>query len=85
MSVSRYMWTKECDGGPCPGDCDRCGLHDQKIYDMCSVCVNATWDYCEYYGGYKQWHFAGCKKDLEVEWNEEEECLECEGYKEVTE
>ena len=24
MSCSKYRWTKDCDTGPCPGDCDRC-------------------------------------------------------------
>lgn len=24
MSCSKYRWTKDCDTGPCPGDCDLC-------------------------------------------------------------
>ena len=24
MSCSKYRWTKDCDTGPCHGDCDRC-------------------------------------------------------------
>lgn len=26
MSCSLYRWTEECEGKPCPGDCDIC--HD---------------------------------------------------------
>ena len=46
--------------------------------DYCAGCRNAKADYCEYYGGYKQWFFDHCEKDLEPVWNEEEECFECE-------
>lgn len=53
--------------------------------DGCAVCVHADWDYIEGYGGHKQWFVDGCKKGLSVEWNDEEECYECEGYKEVME
>lgn len=83
MSVSRYMWTKACDGWPCPADCDHCSLHERQMYEMCDSCINADRDYSEYYGGHRQWQVVGCKKDLEVEWNMEQECYECEGYKEV--
>ena len=83
MSVSRYMWTKNCEGRYCPGDCDGCNRPDEAIDEMCGSCVNAEYDYEEYFGGYKRGFVVGCKKDLEVEWNMEQECYECEGYKEV--
>ena len=28
MSCSKWRWTKECDGQPCPGDCDFCSLEE---------------------------------------------------------
>lgn len=31
MSCSKWRWTKECDGQPCPGDCDFCSL--ETAYD----------------------------------------------------
>lgn len=27
MSVSKWRWTEECDGRPCPGDCDVCSFY----------------------------------------------------------
>lgn len=49
--------------------------------DMCANCRHATWDYAEYFGGYKCWLVDGCKLDKEPEYNEEEEAWECEEYK----
>lgn len=28
MSVSLWAWTEQCEGRPCPGDCDNCPLVD---------------------------------------------------------
>lgn len=43
----------------------------------CSNCVNAVWDYFEYYGTTKKnWFVEGCKLDLE-------ESEDCDGYKEA--
>ena len=30
MSVSLYRWTEECDGVPCPGDCDNCSRNMEE-------------------------------------------------------
>jgi len=51
--------------------------------EMCETCEFAEMDYCEYYGGHKQWFMDGCRKGLYPVYNEEEECKECEGYKEI--
>ena len=29
MSCSLWRWTKDCDGQPCPGDCDVCGKEEE--------------------------------------------------------
>jgi hypothetical protein len=28
MSVSKWAWTEDCEGQPCPGDCDLCERRD---------------------------------------------------------
>lgn len=33
MSCSLYMWTSECEGQPCPGDCDLCDKHEYEDDD----------------------------------------------------
>lgn len=29
VSVSKWRWQEDCDGYPCPGDCDHCGKEDE--------------------------------------------------------
>lgn len=29
MSCSLWRWTEECEGKPCPGDCDLCEENDE--------------------------------------------------------
>ena len=43
----------------------------------CQNCEHATLDYCEYYGGSRQWYVEDCKKGHDV--GEE---VECEDYEE---
>ena len=33
MSCSLWRWTKDCDGKPCPGDCDVCGKEEEDEVD----------------------------------------------------
>lgn len=33
MSVSKYRYSKSCDGQPCPGDCDLCGKEETQSND----------------------------------------------------
>ena len=33
--------------------------------NLCDYCKNATYDCCEYYGGYKQWFVDGCRKEAD--------------------
>ena len=30
MSVSKWRYSEECEGKPCPGDCDECEEDDGK-------------------------------------------------------
>ena len=53
-------------------------------YKMCETCKRAEWD-CIKDHGYFQNNLCGCKVDAEPEWNEEEEAMECNGYREVDE
>lgn len=55
------------------------------LIDYCTDCKNAKIDYCEYVGRYKQFFIDGCKKDLEPYFNDEEECIECEGKEYIDE
>lgn len=32
MSVSKWKWTEQCEGRPCPGDCDRCNYEPAICY-----------------------------------------------------
>ena len=33
MSCSLWRWTKDCEGQPCPGDCDVCGKEEEDEVD----------------------------------------------------
>ncbi len=36
MSVSKWAYDdRKCDGFPCPGSCDICGIKDEKRCDEC--------------------------------------------------
>ena len=44
MSANLYRYTEECEGVPCPGDCDMCNRNIQsnlfdieEIYENCTV------------------------------------------------
>lgn len=34
MSCSLYRWTEECNGQPCPGDCDVCDRNKIDLFDF---------------------------------------------------
>lgn len=55
------------------------------VFQMCIECRNATYDCHEYYGGLKHYFMDGCRKNLEPYYDEEEECITCEGFKRVEE
>jgi hypothetical protein len=61
MSVSKWRYTENCDGAPCPGDCDECGNEEVKTMD-CFVCGGK--DTVEYitsnYNGHKRGHCTKC-------------------------
>ena len=43
MSVSKWAWTKECEGKPCPGDCDLCSFpHTRGLKPLVYNPVKAT-------------------------------------------
>lgn len=47
MSVALYRYTDQCEGIPCPMDCDRCGREDEMdysktIFDQGVVCLNTN-------------------------------------------
>ena len=33
MSVSKWLYTEECDGEPCVGDCEFCGILGDEDYE----------------------------------------------------
>ena len=33
MSVSLWRWTENCEGQPCPGDCDLCSYEEDEDED----------------------------------------------------
>ena len=35
MSVSKWRYTEACDGAPCPGDCDECGVETDRDCSNC--------------------------------------------------
>lgn len=50
MSCDKWRWTEECEGRPCPGDCDLCNYdprrphpwlykHDHNVRLICDNCV----------------------------------------------
>lgn len=49
MSCSLYRWTEECEGQPCPGDCDLCNKNSDEgnefgnNIDEISKTDNRTW------------------------------------------
>ena len=47
--------------------------HIQGEFMRCEDCEYAEWDYCEYYGGHRQYFVSGCKKSLSPE---DDECEE---------
>ena len=35
MSIPKYAYTPEfCNGVPCPGNCDHCGMRDMQAYTL---------------------------------------------------
>lgn len=34
MSVALYRYTDQCEGIPCPMDCDKCGREDDFYWDL---------------------------------------------------
>lgn len=53
--------------------------------NLCDYCEYATYDCCEYYGGYKQWFVDGCKKDADYEATKDEynRVIECDEFESI--
>ena len=47
----------------------------KTVYMKCDDCIYKKWEHP--YGGGGEWY---CDKDEEPYYNEDEECLECDGY-----
>lgn len=43
MSVSLWRWSEECEGKPCPGDCDECGERDDEMGETTRTVERHEW------------------------------------------
>ena len=55
--------------------------------NLCYYCKYATYDYCEYYGGSREWFVDGCEKDADDKATRDEykRVIECEAFEEPEE
>lgn len=58
------------------------GVGVMKECELCEQCKRAIWDGIRDHGYSLSW-IEGCKDDDSPRYNEEEECWECDSYKEV--
>lgn len=67
MSVSLWRYTEDCNGNPCPGDCDLCNKEPEWIKDPDRP--RAMRFKCPYCGGYCYDNFYADRKTIECSYN----------------
>lgn len=48
MSVSKWRYTEECNGRPCPGDCDHCSFEPTDLINRADA-IEAVCGGCDHY------------------------------------